>query len=172
MCATIERNWLATHKPSLRSAVVESTDFEHRRIDSTPWTVVDAMLRIIRPTKDDLMYDLGCGDGRIVIAAARDYGCRAIGVEIKPSRVDLARRNAFRQGVSDSVAILNGDLKETDLSYATIITMYLYTDLILQILPRTGHARCIASINHRMPKMEGLTQTAHRVDKSTVYIAI
>jgi len=140
--------------------------------DSTPQAVVDAMLRIVAPTPDDLLCDMGCADGRIVISAARDYGCRAIGVEIKPDRANLARKNVQIAGVSTHVAIVTGDARDISLDYVTIVVFYLFSDLILQILPDTGNARTIVSINHRLPQMRGLTQVSHKLGKSVIYVAV
>src|SRR5690349_3715037 len=85
----------------------------------TPDGVVDAMLKLARVTASDVVYDLGSGDGRIVIAAARDYGARGVGVELDPDLVRKARERAMKAGVADKVSFVQGDLFEADLSQAT-----------------------------------------------------
>ena len=93
------------------------------------------MLDSVRLTADDLLVDLGAGDGKIVIAAARQYGARALGIEYNPQLADLARRLADRAGVSDRVRIVAGDIFKEDFSQATVVTMYLLEELNLQLRP-------------------------------------
>jgi cyclopropane fatty-acyl-phospholipid synthase-like methyltransferase len=91
----------------------------------TPSGIVDAMLRLAHVTSDDVVIDLGSGDGRIVIAAAKQYGARGIGVELDGGLVKEARDRARKAGVSDRVAFIQGDLFKADLSQATVVTLYL-----------------------------------------------
>lgn len=98
--------------------------------------VVNAMLRLAQVTKRDVVYDLGCGDGRIVIAAARQYGARGVGIDIDPQRVKEATENARKAGVADRVKIVHGDLFEADISPATVVTLYLLTSLNLKLRPK------------------------------------
>ena len=102
----------------------------------TPPEVVDAMLQMAKVTKDDVVYDLGSGDGRIVIAAAQKYGARGIGVDIDPQRVEEARENAKKAGVSDRVTFKQQDLFDTDLREATVVTMYLLPQVNLRLRPK------------------------------------
>lgn len=102
----------------------------------TPPAVVDAMLDLAGLRSGDYVIDLGSGDGRIVIAAAKKYGARGIGVEIDPSLVTESRREARRQGVAERAQFLTENLFLTDLERATVITMYLYHRLMLQLQPR------------------------------------
>jgi SAM-dependent methyltransferase len=102
----------------------------------TPHEVVAVMLRLAELDRKDVLYDLGCGDGRIPIAAAKEYGARAVGVDIDPQRVKEARENARNEGVADRVLILEGDLFETDLRGATAVTLYLLPDLNLRLRPK------------------------------------
>jgi len=99
----------------------------------TPLPVVDAMLRAAGVGRDDLVYDLGSGDGRIVIAAARDFGAHAVGVEIDPRLVAESTRLAERAGVADLVRFVQGDLFQTDLSPATVVTMFLTPEINLRL---------------------------------------
>jgi len=101
----------------------------------TPTAVVTAMLQMARVGKDDVVFDLGSGDGRVVIAAVKQFGAaRGVGIEIDPVHVQEARANARRAGVSDRVEFKRQDLFEADLRNATVVTIYLgeYVNLRLQ----------------------------------------
>jgi ribosomal protein L11 methylase PrmA len=87
-------------------------------------------------TGNDIVYDLGSGDGRIPITAARIYGARAVGIDIDPERIAEATANAKKAGVTDRVRFLEQDLFATDISEATVVTLYLYPDLNLKLLPK------------------------------------
>lgn len=98
--------------------------------------VVTEMLRLAAVTKQDVVYDLGSGDGRVVIAAARDFGARAVGLEIDPLLVEESRRNAGAAGVSHLVQIVHADLFRTDLRPATVVTFYLLPSVALALRPK------------------------------------
>jgi SAM-dependent methyltransferase len=102
----------------------------------TPENVVEEMLRLARPTQQDLVYDLGSGDGRILITAAKKYGARGIGVDIDPRLVREARENAEKAGVAHLVTFREGDLFRTDLREATIVTLYLLPSVNLRLRPK------------------------------------
>jgi precorrin-6B methylase 2 len=102
----------------------------------TPESVVDEMLRLAELQEGDLLYDLGSGDGRIPIAAARDYGVRAIGIEIDARLVERARRNARRAGVDHLVEFRQEDLFATDLRDANVVALYLGDTLNLRLRPK------------------------------------
>lgn len=102
----------------------------------TPQTVVDEMLKIAAVTKDDLVYDLGSGDGRIVITAAKKYQAHGIGVDIDPERVKEANANAVQAGVTDKVKFIEQDLFETDLKEASVVTLYLLPEVNLRLRPK------------------------------------
>ena len=102
----------------------------------TPNEVVDAMLKMAEVSKADTVYDLGCGDGRIVIAAAQKYGARGVGIDIDPERVAEATENVRKAKVADRVKIVRGDLFDADISGATVVTLYLLTDLNLKLRPK------------------------------------
>jgi SAM-dependent methyltransferase len=102
----------------------------------TPEAVVDEMLRVANVGPKDVLYDLGSGDGRIPITAARRFGTRGLGIDIDPQRVREARDNAERAKVADKVRFVEGDLFELDLSEATVITLYLLPALNLRLRPR------------------------------------
>jgi len=97
--------------------------------------VVRLMLEAAKVRPDDVVYDLGAGDGKIAIAAARDYGARSVGIEYNPDMAALAKRNAQRSGVSEKVTIINGDIFEEDFTEATVVTLYLLPNLNLKLRP-------------------------------------
>lgn len=102
----------------------------------TPQEVVDAMLKLANVTSKDVVYDLGSGDGRIPITAAQKFGATAVGIDINPERIREANANLEKAGVGNKVKFLNQDLFETDLSPATVITLYLLPSLNLKLMPK------------------------------------
>jgi hypothetical protein len=101
----------------------------------TPQEVVDEMLRLANVSREDVLYDLGSGDGRIVISAAQQFGARGIGVDINPKRISEAQENALKAGVTDRVQFLQQDLFETDFREATVVTLYLLPKVNLRLRP-------------------------------------
>jgi len=101
----------------------------------TPQTLVDKMLDMAKVTSRDYVIDLGSGDGRTVITAAK-RGARALGIEYNPEMVELSKRNAVKEGVSDKATFMKADLFESDFSKATVITMFLLPDINLRLRPR------------------------------------
>ncbi|MFB6248684.1 MAG: cyclopropane-fatty-acyl-phospholipid synthase family protein [Salinibacter sp.] len=99
----------------------------------SPQPVVNKMLEVANVTENDTLYDLGSGDGRIPITAARKYGAHGVGIEIKPDLVKRARQNAKDAGVSDLVEFRQGDLFEADISDATVVTLYLLPSVNLEL---------------------------------------
>jgi SAM-dependent methyltransferase len=106
------------------------------RFVATPPEVVDAMLTAAKVTSTDIVYDLGSGDGRIVITAAKKYGARGIGIEISPQLVAESNASARAAGVSHLVKFIQGDLFTADFSAATVVTLYLSPSLNERIKPR------------------------------------
>lgn len=102
----------------------------------TPEAMVTRMLQAARTGNRDIVYDLGAGDGRIPIAAAKEFGARAIGIEYEAPMAALAQRNAERAGVADKVRIIRGDIFKEDFSTATVVTLYLLPELNQQLRPR------------------------------------
>ena len=98
--------------------------------------IVDEMLKIANVGKNDVLYDLGSGDGRIPITAAKRFGTRGVGVDIDPDRVREARANATSAGVSDRVKFFQQDLFDTDIKGATVVTLYLLPDVNLRLRPK------------------------------------
>jgi SAM-dependent methyltransferase len=107
----------------------------------TPKEVVDRMLEMAEIKKGDVLYDLGCGDGRIVVAAAKKYGIRAVGFDIDPQRVKEARENVEASGVSDLVTIRQADIFETDLREASVVSLYLLPELNVRLMPQLRKLR-------------------------------
>ncbi|MEN8161758.1 MAG: methyltransferase domain-containing protein [Myxococcota bacterium] len=103
---------------------------------TTPPDVVRAMLELARVDDGDLVYDLGCGDGRVVVAAARDYGARAVGFDIDPERVAESRANVQAAGVADRVRIERADVFELDLRPASVVTLFLLQALNDRLVPQ------------------------------------
>jgi len=102
----------------------------------TPQPVVEAMLQLAEVKKTDVVYDLGSGDGRIVITAAKKYGARGVGVELDPALVKRARQNAAAAGVADRVRFVTQDLFATDLRPATVVTLYLLQSINERLRPK------------------------------------
>ncbi len=102
---------------------------------STP-AITMAMLELAGVTGRDVVYDLGCGDGRVVIAAAAKFGARGVGIDIDPERIKEARENARKAGVTGKVKFLNEDLFESDIRDATVVELYLYPWVNLKLRPK------------------------------------
>jgi len=118
------------------SALLVSRAFAQVPYVPTPQEVVDRMLEIAKVGPQDYLIDLGSGDGRIVVTAAKKHGARGFGVDLNPVRIEEAEENAKRAGVADRVAFYQRDLFETDLEAATVITMYLLPRVNLQLRPK------------------------------------
>ena len=102
----------------------------------TPEPVVEAMLQVANVTKSDVVYDLGCGDGRIPVTAARKYGARGFCFDIDPERIKEANENVAKNNVGNLVKVVHGDLFEQDLSGASVITLYLLPSLNVKLMPK------------------------------------
>ena len=118
-CATLSENRISAPVPYV----------------TTPPYAVTAMLKLANVTSDDIVYDLGSGDGRIVIAAARDFGARAVGVEIDPQLIQESERNAETAGVTSRVTFLQKDLFRVDISEATVVTLFLLPGINAMLTP-------------------------------------
>ena len=103
---------------------------------TTPHKVVREMLKLAGITKDDVVYDLGSGDGRIVIAAAKDFGARGVGVDIDPKLVAESTQNARKAGVSERITFIEQDVLKADVSQATVIALYMLPALNKQLIPK------------------------------------
>lgn len=138
----------------------------------TPNDVVDKMLEMARVTAKDMVYDLGCGDGRIVITAAQKYGARGVGIDIDPQRIREARENASRGKVNDKVRFVEGDLFEADISEATVVTLYLLTELNLKLRPKlmADLKPGTRVVSHAFAMGDWKPERSERVDGSAVYL--
>lgn len=101
----------------------------------TPQAVVEKMLDVAQVGKGDVVYDLGCGDGRIVITAAKERGARGVGIDLNPTRIAEANTNAKNAGVEDKVKFMVGDLFQADFSAASVVTLYLLPDVNRALRP-------------------------------------
>jgi SAM-dependent methyltransferase len=139
----------------------------------TPQAVVEAMLDLANVERADVVYDLGSGDGRIVITAARKYGARGVGVEIDPALVKRAADNASAAGVADRVRFVTGDLFTADIGQATVVTLYLLQDLNERLRPKLVRelkpgARVVSHVFNMGPEWPPLRTL--RVGASPIYL--
>ena len=104
--------------------------------EPSPAHVVDEMLKLADVRKGDVLYDLGCGDGRIVIAAARQFGARGVGIDIDPQRIRDSLANARSAGLLDRVTFRNEDLFEASIAEATVVTLFLWPEVNLRLRPK------------------------------------
>ncbi len=107
----------------------------------TPQEVVDKMLELAQFKKGDVLYDLGCGDGRIVVTAAKKYGVKAVGFDVDPQRIKEATANVERNGVGNLVTIRQADIFEQDLREANVVTLYLLPELNVRLMPQLKELR-------------------------------
>ena len=122
----------------------------------TPNDVVEKMLELANVQKDDLLYDLGCGDGRIVVAAAKRIGCRAVGYDIDPNRVKESLENVARNNVGHLVSIEQKDIFTLDLSKANVITLYLLPSLNVRLIPQLEKLKAGSRIVSHDFRMKGV----------------
>jgi 2-polyprenyl-3-methyl-5-hydroxy-6-metoxy-1,4-benzoquinol methylase len=160
---------------TLETAQNTSAQTQERQLDvpyvPTPPAVVNEMLRIGKVTKNDVLYDLGSGDGRIVITAAKKFGTRGFGIDLDPQRVKEANQNAQQAGVSNLVQFRQQDLFQTDLSNATVVTLYLLPEvnlnlrskLISELKPGTR------IVSHAFDMGDWKPEQVINVDGSTIY---
>jgi SAM-dependent methyltransferase len=143
----------------------------HPRYEPTSMDVVQAMLRLAGTTSADVVYDLGCGDGRIVIMAASRFGARGVCVDIDPERIAESRANARAAGVADRIRFLNEDLLTTDLGGAPGVTLYLSNELNLALRSKlqrepAGRARRLALARDGRLEAASVDRRAERVGRA------
>jgi ribosomal protein L11 methylase PrmA len=138
----------------------------------TPQPVVERMLELAQVGPDDLVYDLGSGDGRIVITAAQQYGARGVGIDIDPQRISEAKQNAREARVTGQVRFIEGDLFQADLSPATVVTMYLLPGLNDRLRPKLlAELRPGARIvSHAFDIKDWTPQRTVNVGSDTIYL--
>lgn len=165
------------------NATVNSNQPDHALTDTTdaPYlpthqSVVDEMLAIANVTGNDVLYDLGSGDGRIPITAALRYGTRGVGIDLDPRLVGEATENALNAKVADKVKFIEGDIFEQDFSEASVVMLYLSPELNLKLRPRIMQMKPgtrIVSHNHDMgdwqPEQSKIVKTPSGVDH-TIYL--
>jgi len=134
--------------------------------------VVDLMLKMAKVTSADVVYDLGCGDGKIVIAAARAYGARGVGIDIDPQRIKEATENLKTSGMGDKVRFLNQDLFTTNISEATVVTLYLLPSLNLKVLPKLNSELKPGTrvVSHAFDMGDIKPQQTQNVNGRTIYL--
>lgn len=135
----------------------------------TPQTVVDKMLELAEVKAGDVVYDLGCGDGRIVVTAAKKYGVKAIGYDIDPQRVKEARENVKKAGVEHLVRIEEADVFTLDLTGASVVTLYLLPALNVRLMPQLAKMKAgsrIVSHNFDMRGAKPVVVTPVQVDST------
>lgn len=138
----------------------------------TPQPVVERMLSIAQVKKGDVLYDLGSGDGRIVITAAKHYGARGIGIDLDPERIKEARENARKAGVSRQVQFVAGDLFKTDLSDANVVTLYLLNSINRKLRPQLWRQLKVGTrvVSHAFDMgSEWPPEKTENVEGSTIY---
>ena len=138
----------------------------------TPQEVVDAMLELAEVTESDVVYDLGSGDGRTPITAARTYGARGVGIDIDPQRIKEAMANLKTAGVADKVTFLNQDLFTTDISEATVVTLYLLPSLNLKLLPKLNGELAPGTrvVSHAFDMGDIEAEETQNVNGRTIYL--
>lgn len=135
-------------------------------------TVVDAMLKLAEVDSNDVVYDLGSGDGRIVIAAARNYGARGVGIDIDPERISESNTNATNAGVTDKVKFIEADLFESDFSEASVVTLYLLGRLNEKLKPMLMQQLKPGTrvVSHAFDMGDWEPEETQSVDGTTIYL--
>jgi SAM-dependent methyltransferase len=138
----------------------------------TPNEVVDKMLEMAKVTAKDVVYDLGCGDGRIVITAAQKFGARAVGIDIDPKRIQEANANAKAAKVTDKVKFVEADLFESDIGEATVVSLYLLTRLNEKLKPKLLKDLKPGTrvVSHAFDMGDWKPEATAQVASSTVYL--
>jgi predicted O-methyltransferase YrrM len=138
----------------------------------TPQEVVDAMLKLAKVSGGDVVYDLGSGDGRIPITAARTYGARGVGIDIDPQRIKEATENLKTSGMGDKVRFLNQDLFTTNISEASVVTLYLLPSLNLKVLPKLNAELKPGTriVSHAFDMGDIKPQQTQNVNGRTIYL--
>jgi SAM-dependent methyltransferase len=135
----------------------------------TRYVVADAMLKLARVMTNDIVYDLGSGDGRIVILAAQKYGARGVGVELEPRLLEISRQVAREGEVADRTTFIEGDLFTADISEATVVTLYLSTGVNRQLEPKLRRELRPGTriVSHQFPIGDWIPDEAIRAEDGT-----
>lgn len=151
------------------AAVTQSLDVPYV---PTPQEVVERMLEMAKVGKNDVLFDLGCGDGRIVVTAAKTHGAQGTGIDLDPERIREARRNAEQAGVADKVSFKVADLFETDVSAASVVTLYLLPNVNTRLRPQLWQQLKVGSrvVSHAFDMgPEWPPEKTDSVDGRTIY---
>jgi SAM-dependent methyltransferase len=108
---------------------------------ATPPDVIDRMLKLAKVAEHDVVYDLGCGDGRIIVTAAKRYGCRAVGYDLDPLRIEEARENVRKERVAHLVTVEEHDILKADFQSASVVTLYLGREMNARLIPQLRKLR-------------------------------
>jgi SAM-dependent methyltransferase len=127
---------LCVAAPALAQDLDDSKDNVAGPYVPTPWVIVEEMLKLADIRGEDMVYDLGSGDGRVVITAARRFGARGVGVELQTELVEMARTGAKREGVADRVKFVQGDLFKADIGPASVVMLYLLPRFVTRLVPK------------------------------------
>ena len=135
------RNWVGRAALILLASLATAQTKQPPRELDVPYlptteSAVQAMLKLAGVKSTDIVYDLGCGDGRIVIAAAKDFGAHGVGIDLNPERIQEAKANAKKAGVEDRVRFVEGDLFTADIHDATVVTLFLLTSVNQRLRPK------------------------------------
>ncbi len=138
----------------------------------TPYFVVFDMLKLAQPKRTDMVYDLGCGDGRIVIEAAKLYGARGVGLDIDPERIAESAANAKALGVADRVHFRLQDLFEADISEANVVTLYLLPELNLRLRPKLWKELAVGTriVSHGYPMGDWIPDQVDLITGHPIYL--
>ncbi|MBW4565454.1 MAG: class I SAM-dependent methyltransferase [Mojavia pulchra JT2-VF2] len=172
-CATQERDFEATAQTP---TATPATQAQERPGDvpyvPTPQPVVDAMLNLAKVRKEDVLYDLGSGDGRIPITAAQKFGTRGIGIDINPERIQEANANAQKAGVTNLVQFRQQDLFKTDFKEATVVTLYLLPEVNMRLRPTLLRDLKPGTriVSHAFDMGDWKPQQVQNVDGKTIYL--
>jgi SAM-dependent methyltransferase len=134
-------------------------------------SVVDAMLKLAGVKSTDIVYDLGCGDGRIVVRAAKNLGARGVGIDIDPARIQQARENAKRNNVENLVRFEENDLFDADIHEATVVTLYLLPNVNVRLRPKLLRDLKPGTriVSHSFDMGDWKPEKEEQVDGTTIY---
>jgi SAM-dependent methyltransferase len=136
--------------------------------------VVDAMLTLAKVTRNDVVYDLGCGDGRIVIAAAKTYGARGVGIDIDPDRIRESNANARAAGVADKVRFIQADIFSDDVHFrdATVVMLYLLQSLNVKLKPKLWNEPAAGTrvVSHDFDMGDWAPERVVEIGNSVIYL--
>jgi len=163
-------------KTLLASALIAAPAWAQRAPDviyvPTPPEVVEQMLKLADVKKGDVLYDLGSGDGRIPVTAAKKYGIRAVGIDIDPERIREANENARQAGVAHLVRFRQEDLFKADFREATVVTLYLLPDLNVKLRPRlwSGLKPGTRVVSHQFDMEDWKPEKEVELNGRTIYL--